>query len=102
MRQWPRSGPRAAAAPALRVEGLAYRYARHEVAATCRSLWRPGALRFSTGPNGAGKSTLLRCVAGWDAPAAGAVELAGRRSAERLDQRRTVRSFPTCPPSTTT
>ena len=60
--------------------------------------WRPGAFAFLTGPNGAGKSTLLRCVAGWDAPAAGAVELAGRPfRPERLDQRRTVSFVPDVP-----
>ena len=40
---------------------------------------RAGEVAFLTGPNGAGKSTLLRCLAGWDAPAEGFVELCGAR-----------------------
>lgn len=92
------SGSRAAAAPALRVEGLAYRYARQEVWSDVSFALEAGSVAFLTGPNGAGKSTLLRCVAGWDAPAAGAVELAGRPFwPERLDQRRTVSFVPDVP-----
>ncbi len=35
-----------AAAPALRVEGLAYRYVRHEVWSDVSFRWRPRASRF--------------------------------------------------------
>lgn len=92
------SGSHTAVAPALRVEGLAYRYARQEVWGDVSFALEAGSIAFLTGPNGAGKSTLLRCVAGWDAPAAGAVELAGRPfRPERLDQRRTVSFVPDVP-----
>lgn len=63
----------------LRVEGLAYRYGKTEVFADASFSLRAGEVAFLTGPNGAGKSTLLRCLAGWDAPAVGQVELCGRR-----------------------
>lgn len=43
----------------------------------------PGEILTLVGPSGAGKSTLLRLIAGLEAPAAGAVELDGRRL-ERL------------------
>lgn len=63
----------------LRVEGLAYRYGKTEVFADASFSLRAGEVAFLTGPNGAGKSTLLRCLAGWDAPSEGRVELCGRR-----------------------
>ena len=87
-----------AAAPALRVEGLAYRYVRHDVWSDVSFSLEAGSIAFLTGPNGAGKSTLLRCLAGWDAPAEGTVELAGRPfRPERLDQRRSVSFVPDVP-----
>ena len=88
-----------AAAPALRVEGLAYRYVRHDVWSDVSFSLEAGSIAFLTGPNGAGKSTLLRCLAGWDAPAEGTVELAGPSG---WISAAPCRSFPTCPPSTTT
>ena len=63
----------------LRVEGLAYRYGKTEVFAGASFSLHAGEVAFLTGPNGAGKSTLLRCLAGWDAPSEGRVELCGRR-----------------------
>lgn len=64
---------------ALRVEGLAYRYGETEVFAGASFALKPGELALLTGPNGAGKSTMLRCVAGWDAPREGRIELVGKR-----------------------
>ena len=66
-------------ADVLYVEDLAYRYGKTEVFAGASLSLRAGEVAFLTGPNGAGKSTLLRCLAGWDAPAKGRVELCGRR-----------------------
>ena len=66
-------------ADVLYVEDLAYRYGKTEVFAGASLSLRAGEVAFLTGPNGAGKSTLLRCLAGWDAPAEGRVELCGRR-----------------------
>ena len=66
-------------ADVLYVEDLAYRYGKTEVFAGASLSLRAGEAAFLTGPNGAGKSTLLRCLAGWDAPAEGRVELCGRR-----------------------
>lgn len=63
----------------LRVEGLAYRYGKTDVFEGASFVLRAGEVAFLTGPNGAGKSTLLRCLAGWDAPAEGLVELCGAR-----------------------
>lgn len=63
----------------LRVECLAYRYGKTEVFADATFSLRAGEVAFLTGPNGAGKSTLLRCLAGWDAPSEGCVELCGKR-----------------------
>lgn len=63
----------------LRVEGLGYRYGKTNVFGGASFALRAGEVAFLTGPNGAGKSTLLRCLAGWDAPAEGCIELAGER-----------------------
>lgn len=66
-------------APALRAEELACSYGTVEVFAEASFALVAGEIAFLTGPNGAGKSTLLRCLAGWDAPSEGRVELCGRR-----------------------
>lgn len=63
----------------LRAEGLGCRYGKTEVFGGASFALRAGEVAFLTGPNGAGKSTLLRCLAGWDAPAEGFVELCGAR-----------------------
>lgn len=65
-------------AAVLRVEGLAFRYARTDVWRDVSFALEPGEIAFLTGPNGSGKSTLLRCLAGWSAPTEGEVELFGR------------------------
>lgn len=64
-------------APALRAEGVSCRYGRVEVLAGASFSLRDGQVAFLVGPNGSGKSTLLRCLAGWSAPQAGAVEVCG-------------------------
>lgn len=63
----------------LRAEGLGCRYGKTEVFGGASFELQAGEVAFLTGPNGAGKSTLLRCLAGWDAPAEGFVELCGAR-----------------------
>lgn len=63
----------------LRAEDLGCRYGKAEVFAEASFALRAGEVAFLVGPNGAGKSTLLRCLAGWDAPAEGRVELCGER-----------------------
>lgn len=67
-----------AGAPALRVDGLAFRYARMDVWSDVSFTIEPGQIAFLTGPNGSGKSTLFRCLAGWSAPTEGDIELFGR------------------------
>lgn len=91
-------------ADVLYVEDLAYRYGKTEVFAGASLSLRAGEVAFLTGPNGAGKSTLLRCLAGWDAPAEGRVELCGRRfdGADRAQRSLLWPSCPTSPRSTTT
>ncbi|MDY3981407.1 ABC transporter ATP-binding protein [Paraeggerthella sp. LCP19S3_G8] len=64
--------------PALRAEGLSFRYARSEVWSDVAFWINPGQIAFLTGPNGSGKSTLLRCLAGWSMPSEGTVEVFGR------------------------
>lgn len=64
--------------PALRVEGLSFRYGRADVWSGVSFSIAPGEVAFLTGPNGSGKSTLFRCLAGWAAPSEGTVELFGR------------------------
>lgn len=65
------------AAPALRVEGLSFRYARADVWSDVSFSIAPGEIAFLTGPNGSGKSTLFRCLAGWAAPSEGTIKLFG-------------------------
>ena len=81
--------------PALRAEGLSFRYARSEVWSDVAFRINPGQIAFLTGPNGSGKSTLLRCLAGWSMPSEGvraAVRRFGSRCAsrDRLRARRAV------------
>ncbi|RDB63096.1 ABC transporter ATP-binding protein [Gordonibacter sp. 28C] len=85
-------------ATALRVENLAYRYGRTEVFAGASFALRAGEVAFLTGPNGAGKSTLLRCLAGWDAPSEGRVELCCERfDGSNRSQRSRVAFVPDVP-----
>ncbi len=63
----------------LRVEELAYSYAKIEVWSEVSLCLKTGEVAFLLGPNGAGKSTLLRCLAGWDPPSSGEMELFGTR-----------------------
>lgn len=73
------AGPSALAGRALRVEGLTYRYGRDAVWSEVSFCLDAGQVAFLEGPNGAGKSTLLRCLAGWDAPERGEIQLCGER-----------------------
>ncbi|OUO90931.1 ABC transporter [Gordonibacter sp. An230] len=65
--------------PVLRAEGIVRRYGAVEVLSGASLALSAGEAAFLEGRNGAGKSTLLRCLAGWDAPDKGCVELLGRR-----------------------
>ena len=87
-------------ADVLYVEDLAYRYGKTEVFAGASLSLRAGEVAFLTGPNGAGKSTLLRCLAGWAAPAQGAVSDASTAGIARSEA--CWPSCPTSPRSTTT
>lgn len=82
----------------LRVERLAYRYGKTEVFVDVSFVLQEGEIALLTGPNGAGKSTMLRCLAGWDAPREGGVELVGKRF-DGLDRaaRRLVTFVPDVP-----
>lgn len=82
----------------LQVDGLAFRYGRREVWSDVPLRLRAGQVAFLTGKNGSGKSTLLRCLAGWDAPSAGIIELCGQplSGANRV-QRRQVTFVPDVP-----
>ncbi len=72
------------ATPLLSVQGVTYRYrgaaadALHDVSLDVRA----GEFHAVLGPNGSGKTTLVRVALGLVAPAAGSVDLAGRRAAD--------------------
>ena len=83
---------------ALRVSGLACRYAAAEVFAEASFSLDQGSISFLVGPNGAGKSTLFRCLAGWTRPYAGAVELFGEPfDGSSREQRREIAYVPDVP-----
>jgi len=67
-----------AAAPLLRVSGLAKRYAEAPVFTDVSLEMRRGELVALLGESGVGKSTLLNCIAGLDGADAGSVALDGR------------------------
>ncbi|HVL95482.1 MAG TPA: ABC transporter ATP-binding protein [Solirubrobacteraceae bacterium] len=75
--------PSAPAAPdagttALRLEGLTRRFGARTAVDDVTLDVRPGELFALLGPSGSGKTTLLRLIAGFEAPDAGRVEIAGR------------------------
>lgn len=90
--------PNEAAGSVLQVRNLACRYARADVFGAVSLELKEGCVAFLTGPNGAGKSTLLRCLAGWDAPRDGEIEVCGEplRGTNRA-QRRLVAFVPDVP-----
>jgi ABC-2 type transport system ATP-binding protein len=67
----------AAAAPALRVEGLTVRYGRTTAVEAVTFEVPRGSVFALLGRNGAGKSSLVRCVLGWQKPTGGRCELLG-------------------------
>ncbi len=67
------------ASDVLCAENLAYGYGKDPVWNDVSFCLKAGEVAFLEGPNGAGKSTLLRCLAGWDAPRKGEVQLCGER-----------------------
>lgn len=69
---------RAAHKVLLKADGLTFQYASHEVFADVSLRMHAGEMAFLVGVNGSGKSTLLRCLAGWDAPRKGSIELLGK------------------------
>lgn len=90
--------PDEGAGSVLRVRDLACRYARLDVFREVSFELKEGCVAFLTGPNGAGKSTLLRCLAGWDAPREGDIELCGQPfSATSRAQRRLIAFVPDVP-----
>ena len=93
-----RTADDAALQPALRVCGLAYRYAAIEVFADVSFVLDQGSIAFLVGPNGAGKSTLFRCLAGWAPLHVGTIELFGERfDGSNRSQRRMVAYVPDVP-----
>ncbi len=68
----------AAGTSTLAAENLSVRAGRQLAVRGVTAEFRRGQLTAIIGPNGAGKSTLLRALMGLDAPAIGAVTLAGR------------------------
>ena len=71
-------GSLAAGTSTLAAENLSVRAGRQLAVRGVTAEFRRGQLTAIIGPNGAGKSTLLRALMGLDAPAIGAVTLAGR------------------------
>jgi len=72
------AGDRAAAAPAVRVEGLRKRYGDVTALAGVDLTIQAGEFFTLLGPSGSGKTTLLRLIAGFERPDGGRIELAGR------------------------
>ena len=64
--------------PALRAEGLSFRYARSEVWSDVAFRINPGQIAFSDRPEHGRENPLLRCLAGWSMPSEGTVEVFGR------------------------
>jgi putative spermidine/putrescine transport system ATP-binding protein len=72
------AGDRAAAAPAVRVEGLRKRYDDVTALAGVDLTVQAGEFFTLLGPSGSGKTTLLRLIAGFERPDGGRIELGGR------------------------
>jgi iron(III) transport system ATP-binding protein len=80
-------------APAIRVTGIHKSFDRTAAVADASLTVERGELVALLGPSGSGKTTLLRLIAGFEAPDAGSVEIAGRTVAgpgtwEEPDRRR--------------
>ncbi|HET7093714.1 MAG TPA: ATP-binding cassette domain-containing protein [Thermomicrobiales bacterium] len=65
-------------APSIRLEGARARFGRRDVLHDIDLEARPGELVAVMGRNGSGKTTLLRTIAGFQRPAGGRVDVAGR------------------------
>ncbi|MBT2441845.1 ABC transporter ATP-binding protein [Streptomyces sp. ISL-36] len=63
---------------AIRLQGLRKAYGRTEAVAGVDLEIADGEFFSMLGPSGSGKTTVLRMIAGFEAPSAGTVELAGR------------------------
>jgi len=61
----------------LRVEDLRHAYDGHPSVRGVSFALQPGAIGCLLGPSGCGKTTVLRCIAGFEAPAAGRILLKG-------------------------
>lgn len=84
--------------PLLRVEGLAFRYAKTDVWSGVSFELASGEIAFLEGSNGSGKSTLFRCLAGWANPHEGTVEFCGEPfDGTRSEQRRDIVFVPDVP-----
>jgi iron(III) transport system ATP-binding protein len=64
-------------APQLQVENLEHAYEGHEAVRGLSLALERGAIGCLLGPSGCGKTTVLRCIAGFEAPAAGRILLNG-------------------------
>ena len=62
----------------LEVQDLRHAYGGHEVIAGLTFSLKRGVIGCLLGPSGGGKTTVLRCIAGFEAPQAGEIRLAGR------------------------
>ncbi len=67
-----------AAAPGISLRGLGKRFSTHAAVQDVSFEIPAGALTVLLGPSGCGKSTLLRLIAGFEAPTAGEIVMAGR------------------------
>ena len=68
----------APSSPVLRVSGLAVAFGATRVLTDVALEVPEGSFTAVLGASGSGKTTLLRCVAGFERPAAGTIEVAGR------------------------
>ena len=71
------AGPPAAAAPAVRLAGVAKHYGDVRAVDGVDLAVQDGEFLSMLGPSGSGKTTVLRLIAGFETPDAGTVELAG-------------------------
>jgi len=71
------AGDRAAAGPAVHVEGLQKRYGDVTALAGVDLAVQTGEFFTLLGPSGSGKTTLLRLIAGFERPDSGRIELGG-------------------------
>jgi iron(III) transport system ATP-binding protein len=67
----------------LELEGIVQRYGSHTVVDGVSLRVETGGIACLLGPSGCGKTTLLRCIAGFEAIAAGEIRVQGRTVSRR-------------------